>query len=705
MVHPILMVVNTGHSNNLLVTCTAIKSFANSKIKYEMKKQPTHKGTKIALKDIANTIRGLAMDAIGAANSGHPGLPLGMADVATVLWSDFLKHNPKDTNWPDRDRFVLSGGHGSMLIYSLLHLYGYPLAKNELKKFRQWHSKTPGHPENFETKGIETTTGPLGQGLANAVGFALAEKSLAARYNKAGAKVVDHMTYVMAGDGDLEEGVSHEACSFAGHNQLGKLVLFYDSNDITIDGPTHLSFSENTKKRFEAYGWHVQEINGHNYAEIAASIKNAKKEPSKPSLIICKTIIGFGSPNRGGTAKAHGEPFPESEIQLTKETLGLPPKKKFFIPQDVAKLKTKVQSTGKAATAKWKTTLAKHAKKDAKLNREFKQILKGVVPNLAQDIPTFSPEKAMATRASSGAVLNYLAPRIPNLLGGSADLSPSNKTFPKGETAFSPKNPKGRYIHYGVREFGMGAIMNGLALHGGVIPYGGTFFVFSDYMRPAMRMAAIMKIQVIYVLTHDSIGLGEDGPTHQPIEHLSSFRAMPNMCVIRPMDANEVAEAWKMALNNTNKPTCLVLSRQSLPTYNRRALKFGAAKGAQKGAYVLTEDKGFQSIIIATGSEVEIAVDAKKLLNEKGKKVRIVSMPSTDTFDLQTKAYQEKILPTKIRNRVAIEAGATLSWYKYVGLDGKIIGLDHFGASAPIKTLYREFGLTPEAIAKAILTK
>ncbi len=670
-----------------------------------MKKQPNHKGTKIALKDIANTIRGLAMDGVGAANSGHPGLPLGMADVATVLWSDFLKHNPKDTHWPDRDRFVLSGGHGSMLIYSLLHLYGYPLPKSELKNFRQWHSQTPGHPENFETKGVETTTGPLGQGLANAVGFALAEKSLAARYNKSGAKIVDHMTYVMAGDGDLEEGISHEVCSFAGHNQLGKLVLFYDSNNITIDGPTSLSFSDNTKMRFEAYGWHVQEIDGHNYAQIAQSIIKAKKETTKPSLIICKTIIGFGSPNRAGTAKAHGEPFPESEIQLTKIALGLPPKKKFYVPQDVAKLKAKVQQTGKAASAKWKTILAKHAKKDPKLNKEFKQILKGDIPEAAFNIPAFSSEKAMATRASSGAVLNYIAPLIPSLMGGSADLSPSNKTFPKGETAFSPQNPKGRYIHYGVREFGMAAIMNGLALHGGIIPYSGTFFVFSDYMRPAMRMAAIMKIQVIYVLTHDSIGLGEDGPTHQPIEHLASLRAMPNMSIIRPMDANEVVEAWKLALKNTTKPTCLVLSRQSLPTYNRRALKFASAKGTQKGAYVLTEDKGFQSIIIATGSEVEIAIEAKKLLNKKGRKVRIVSMPSTDTFEMQSKAYQEKVLPAKIKNRVAIEAGATLSWYKYVGLDGKIIGLDHFGASAPIKTLYKEFGLTPEALVKAVLSK
>ncbi len=668
-------------------------------------KTPNHKGTKVQLKDIANTIRGLAMDAIGAANTGHPGLPLGMADVATVLWSDFLKHNPKMPNWVDRDRFVLSGGHGSMLIYSLLHLYGYPMTLKEIKNFRQWESKTPGHPENFETVGIETTTGPLGQGIANAVGFALAEKSLGARYNKAGAKIVDHWTYVMAGDGDLEEGVSHESCSFAGHNQLGKLVLFYDSNNITIDGPTALSFSEDTQKRFEAYGWHVQEIDGHNYSQISKAIKAAKKNTSQPSLIICKTIIGFGSPNRGGTAKAHGEPFPEAEIQLTKTNLGLPPKKKFFVPSDVSKVKKKVIETGKKETAKWTKKMAAHRKKYTQLNKEFKQILKGHIPAEALKIPAFSPEKAMATRASSGAVLNYIAPLIPSLIGGSADLSPSNKTFPKGETAFSPTNPKGRYIHYGVREFGMAGIMNGLALHGGMIPYGGTFFVFTDYMRSAMRMAALMKLQVIYVLTHDSIGLGEDGPTHQPIEQLASFRAMPNIAVIRPSDANEVAEAWKMALKNTDRPTCLVLSRQSLPTYNRRALKYASAKEAQKGGYVLTEDKGYKSIIIATGSEVEIALAAKSILNKKGKKVSVVSMPSVDAFERQTPAYREKVLPSKIRNRVAVEAGASLSWYKYVGIDGKVVGLDRFGASAPIKTLYQKLGITPEAVVQAVLGK
>ncbi|HHB77990.1 MAG TPA: transketolase [Saprospiraceae bacterium] len=666
------------------------------------KNKRTHKGTKVALQDIANTIRGLAMDGIRAANSGHPGLPLGMADVATVLWSDFLVHNPKNADWFDRDRFILSGGHGSMLIYSLLHLYGYPLPLKELKNFRQWGSKTPGHPEVHD-KGIETTTGPLGQGLGNAVGFALAEKSLAARYNKRGHQIINHFTYVMAGDGDLEEGLSHEACAFAGTNKLEKLILLYDNNKISIDGPTSLSYTDDVKKRFEAYDWQVLHIDGHDYASIHQAIAQAKKEKTKPSIIICDTQIGFGSPNRAGTAKAHGEPFPEEEIELTKAALGLPPKKKFYISKEVAALKKFAQASGVKLTKKWNEKLAHYTKKYPKESRELKQMLKGNISAKAFDIPEFSPEKAMATRASSGQVLNYLAPIVPAFMGGSADLTPSNKTFPKGETAFSPKNPKGRYIHYGVREHGMGAIMNGMALHGGIIPYGGTFFVFTDYMRPAMRMAALMSLQVIYVLTHDSIGLGEDGPTHQPIAQLASFRAMPNISVVRPMDANETAEAWKIALRNTNKPTCLVLSRQSLPTFDRKKLKMAPAGDAQYGGYILTKDRGYTHIIIATGSEVEIAIEAKKKLNEKGVKVSIVSMPATDIFDAQPAAYKNKVLPSKIKKRVAIEAGASLSWYKYVGLDGKILGLDHFGASAPFERLYSEFGLTADDLTKTCL--
>ena len=666
------------------------------------KNKINHKGSKVSLQDIANTIRGLAMDGIGAAHSGHPGLPLGMADVGTVLWSAHLNHHPKNANWFNRDRFVLSGGHGSMLIYSLLHLYGYPLSLKELKHFRQWGSKTPGHPEVHD-KGIETTTGPLGQGLGNAVGMALAEKSLAARYNKRGHQIIHHYTYVMAGDGDLEEGLSHEVCAFAGTNQLGKLILFYDNNKITIDGPTSLSYTDDVKKRFEAYDWQVLHIDGHDYASIDRAIVQAKKEKTKPSIIICDTQIGFGSPNRAGTAKAHGEPFPEEEIQLTKAALGLPPEKKFYVSKEVAGIKKLAQAAGSKLTKKWNEQLAKYAKKYPKESRELKQILKGTIPAKAFDIPAFTEEKRVATRASSGQVLNYLAPNIPALMGGSADLTPSNKTFPKGETSFSPDNPKGRYIHYGVREHGMGAIMNGLALHGGFIPYGGTFFVFSDYMRPAMRMAALMKLQVIYVLTHDSIGLGEDGPTHQPVAQLASFRAMPNISVVRPMDANETAEAWKIALKNTDKPTCLVLSRQGLPNYNRKKMKMASAADAQYGGYVLMQDRGFTHLIIATGSEVEIAVEAKKKLNEKGVKVRIVSMPSTDVFDAQPAAYRNKVLPAKIRNRVAIEAGASLSWYKYVGLDGHILGLDHFGASAPFQRLYSEFGLTADGVVAACL--
>ncbi|HFC00523.1 MAG TPA: transketolase [Phaeodactylibacter sp.] len=666
------------------------------------KRTATKSNKKNLLKDIANTIRGLSMDGVAAAHSGHPGLPLGMADVAAILWTKFLKHHPSNPNWIDRDRFILSAGHGSMLIYSLLHLYGYEVSLNDLKNFRQWGSKTPGHPENYETQGVETTTGPLGQGIANGVGMALAEKSLAARFNKRDAKVINHFTYVIASDGDLQEGISHEACAFAGHNQLGKLIVLYDNNSITIDGDTDLSYSDDVKKRFEAYHWQVQKIHGHNYTAIETAIEAARKNTHQPSIIICDTKIGFGSPNREGTAKAHGEPFPEEEIQLTKTALGLPPKKKFYVPKTVAALKTKTKKTGAAATKVWNTLFKKYQKKYPELATTFSQCMDGFIPKKAFQIPLFSSEKSIATRSASGQVLNYLAPLIPSLMGGSADLTPSNKTFPKGEHSFTTDDFTGRYIHYGIREHGMGAIMNGMALHGGILPYSGTFFVFSDYMRPAMRMAALMKQQVIYVLTHDSIGLGEDGPTHQPIAHLASLRAMPNMSVIRPMDANETAEAWKSALKNKTKPTCLVLTRQNLPVFDRKNLGYAPANQAQKGGYVLTEDKGFKNIIIASGSEVEIALDAKKILNKKGFKVRVVSMPSTDIFDQQTTAYKNKVLPPKIKNRVAVEAAATLSWYKYVGLDGKIIGIDRYGASAPYQTLYQKLGITPKAVANAV---
>lgn len=653
-------------------------------------------------KIIANTIRGLSVDGVAAANSGHPGMPLGMADVCAVLWSEHMNFNPKNPKWLNRDRFILSAGHGSMLIYSLLHLYGYDLSMDDLKAFRQWGSKTPGHPENFVTAGVETTTGPLGQGVANAVGFALAEASLAARYNREGSEIIDHYTYVVAGDGCLQEGISHEACSFAGHNKLGKLIMLYDSNNITIDGPTHISFTEDTRKRFEAYGWQVLEIDGHDYDQINAAIAEAKKEKSKPSIIICKTIIGFGSPNRAGTSKAHGEPFPAEEIELMKEKLGLPKDKSFFVPDEISDLRAKTQEKGENLENKWNELWENYKNKNQEVAKELDNSIKGEISKEALDIPQFGSEKAIATRSASGTVLNHIAKYIPQLMGGSADLTPSNNTLPAGEESFSPENPKGRYIRYGVREHGMAAIMNGMALHGGVLPYSGTFFVFSDYMRPAMRMSALMEQQVVYVLTHDSIGLGEDGPTHQPEAHLWAYRTIPNMTVIRPMDANETAEAWKSALKNKKGPTCLVLTRQNLPVYDRAGLGWAKSEEAQKGGYVLCEDKDFEAIIIATGSEVELAVEAKTKLNEQGVKVRIVSMPSTNIFDEQSQEYKESVLPKNILKRVAVEAGVTLGWYKYVGLEGRVIGLDRFGASAPYKTLYKEFGITTDAIVEAV---
>ena len=654
------------------------------------------------IKTIANTIRGLAIDGVSAANSGHPGMPLGMADVSAVLWSEFMNHNPNDTQWWNRDRFVLSAGHGSMLIYSLLHLYGYDLSVEDLKAFRKWGSKTPGHPENFVTQGIETTTGPLGQGVANAVGMALAEASLAGRYNKKGYEIINHYTYVIAGDGCLQEGISHEACSFAGHNQLGKLIMLYDSNNITIDGPTHISYSEDVEKRFEAYGWQVLKINGHDYEQIREAIKEAKSEKSKPSIIICETIIGFGSPNRAGTSKAHGEPFPAEEIVLTKEKLGLPIDKSFFVPEEIVDLRKITQEKGEKIQNQWNALWDNYKNKYSELAEELEKSMKGEISEKAFDIPTFGSEKAIATRSASGIVLNYIAQYIPQLMGGSADLTPSNNTLPAGEESFSPENLKGRYVRYGIREHGMAAIMNGLSLHGGILPYSGTFFVFSDYMRPAMRMSALMEQQVIYVLTHDSIGLGEDGPTHQPEAHLWAYRMIPNMCVVRPMDANETVEAWKIALKNKKIPTCLVLTRQNLPVYDREKLGWAKAEEAQKGGYVLCEDKDFEAIIIATGSEVELAIDAKSKLNEQGVKVRVVSMPSTNIFDNQPEDYQESVLPKNITRRVAVEAGATLGWYKYVGTHGKVIGLDRFGASAPYKVLYQEFGITSDAIVEAV---
>ncbi|OQX76653.1 MAG: transketolase [Bacteroidetes bacterium 4484_249] len=580
--------------------------------------------TENILQKTANTIRGLSIDAIQKANSGHPGLPMGMADVGTVLFSEFLKFNPKNPEWFNRDRFVLSGGHGSMLLYSLLHLYGYDLSLDDIKDFRQWQSKTPGHPEYKDTPGVETTTGPLGQGLANAVGMALAESHLAAKFNTTKNGIIDHFTYTMAGDGDLQEGVSHEVCSFAGHNKLGKLIVFYDSNNITIDGDTGLTFSENIEKRFEAYNWHIQKIDGHNFDEISDAIKKAQANTDKPSIIICKTIIGFGSPNKKGTAGVHGSPLGIEEIKLTKDNLGIS-QQEFYIPNDVWQFTQKAIQRGNEIEAEWNNKMNKFKENEKSLYEKLSLAIKNEVG--AFEIPEFDGGTKMATRAASGKVIEYLASEIEMLLGGSADLTPSNKTKAKIQSNYNYENRAGNYIHYGIREFGMAGIMNGLALHGGIVPYGGTFFIFSDYMRPAIRMAALMGLRVIYVFTHDSIGLGEDGPTHQPIEQLASLRAIPNLVNIRPMDANETAIAWKIALQRKNGPTSLILTRQSVLTIDRLNGQYADYKNAEKGGYLLTEDEGFEAIIISSGSEVGIALTAKQILNDKNIKVRVVSMP------------------------------------------------------------------------------
>jgi transketolase len=647
------------------------------------------------LQQLANTVRGLSIDAIQKANSGHPGLPMGMADVASVLFNKHLKFNPKNPDWFDRDRFVLSGGHGSMLLYSLLHIYGYNLTMDDLKKFRQLHSKTPGHLEVQETEGVETTTGPLGQGIANAVGMALAETMLAARFNQE-IELINHFTFSMLGDGDLQEGISHEVCAFAGHNKLGKLIAFYDSNKITIDGDTSLSFTDDTRKRFEAYHWQVLEVDGHNYDEIDQAIKQAKVETEKPSLIICKTIIGYGSPNKQGTHHVHGAPLGDDEVALTKKNLGIS-EENFYIPKEVYEFAADIAAKGAEVEKNWNNLLLDLQKSNSELYRQFKTIVNNEIGDV--NFPYFKEGK-IATRKASGEVLSVITSQIPIMVGGSADLTPSNNTRAKGQTSYSPGNRQGNYVHYGIREFGMGAIMNGIALHGGILPYGGTFFVFSDYMRPAVRLSAMMGLRVVYVFTHDSIGLGEDGPTHQPVEHLTSMRAMPNLLVLRPMDANETSVAWQVALKNTNRPSALILTRQNLSTIVRDGETIALCKNAAKGGYVLTEDENFDIILIATGSEVEIALEAKRQLNKNNRKVRVVSMMSAELFDEQDESYKEEVLPKKITRRIAIEAGASLGWYKYVGLSGKVIGIDRFGASAPMNVLYNNFGITAENIVK-----
>ena len=647
-----------------------------------------------------NTIRTLAIDGVQKANSGHPGLPMGMADAAYVLWTQFLHYNPKNPDWPDRDRFVLSAGHGSMLLYSLLHLTGYDLPLEQLKQFRQWDSLTPGHPEYGLTRGVETTTGPLGQGFANGVGMAIAEAFLAATFNRPGHDIVNHYTYVICSDGDLMEGISHEAASMAGHMKLGKLIYLYDDNHISIDGSTGLAFTEDRMKRFEAYHWHTQQIDGHDRAAVAAAIKAAQAVTDKPSIIACRTTIGYGSPNKANTKEVHGAALGVDEVKLTKKVYGWDPDKEFYIPDEALAHFRQAVDRGAQGEAEWKARLDAYAKAYPQEAEQFRQALSGELPEGWEEaLPVFPPDaKGMATRAAFGKVLNAIAPVLPTLIGGSADLEPSNNTFLKGYPVFANDSFAGRNFHFGVREHGMAAALNGMAVHGGVIPYGGTFLIFSDYCRPAIRLAALSHFPTIFVFTHDSIGLGEDGPTHQPVEHLAALRAIPNLTVIRPADANEAAQAWKVALEKRDGPVLLVLTRQNLPVYDRT--KMGDAAGLAKGAYVLLDaDKVYPDVIlIGTGSEVQFAVEAHAKLAQQGIGARVVSMPSWELFKKQSDEYRHSVLPPSVTARVAIEAAVPMGWEQWVGPYGSVIGLERFGASAPYKIIYEQLGFTTDNV-------
>ena len=651
-----------------------------------------------------NTVRALAMDAVQKAESGHPGAPMALAPLAYLLYTRHLKHNPADPEWPDRDRFVLSNGHASMLLYASLHMSGYAISVDEIRNFRQWGSITPGHPEHGLTPGIETTTGPLGQGFANAVGMAVAEAHLAAVFNKEDHRIIDHHTWFICGDGDLMEGISHEAASFAGHFGLGKLMGFYDDNQITIDGSTDLTFSDDTAKRFEGYGWHVQRVADVNDMDaVEAAIAAARAETTRPSLVIVRTVIGYGSPNRAGTAKAHGEALGVEEVKRSKEKLGWTAEESFTVPPEAVAHWRRGNEALAFANDAWRRSLIAYAKAHPIEAKELGRRLQGELPGgWQQAIPTFNAENgSVATRASSGGVLNALAAKVPELFGGSADLSGSNLTTIKDSPIFSAKNYAGRNVPFGVREHGMASMMNGMGLHGGVIPYGGTFLVFSDYMRPAIRLAALMHQRVIYVFTHDSIGLGEDGPTHQPVEHLTALRTIPNMTVIRPGDAGEVAEAWRAALLHKGGPVALVLTRQKVPFIDRAHR--GAAADLARGGYVLDAGAKRQApdlVLIATGSEVGLALDAQKRIEESGRAVRVVSMPSQEYFLGQSGEYQASVLPDGVR-RIVIEAGHSMSWHRFLRPGDVMIGIDHFGASAPYQRLYSEFGITADAVVAA----
>ena len=660
-------------------------------------------------RELANAIRALSMDAVQKANSGHPGAPMGMADIAEVLWNDYLKHNPANPGWLDRDRFVMSNGHGSMLVYSLLHLTGYDLPMDELKQFRQLHSKTPGHPEYGYTAGVETTTGPLGQGVTNAVGMALAEKVLAAHFNRDGHDVVDHNTYVFLGDGCLMEGISHEACALAGTLGLGKLVAFYDDNGISIDGEVEGWFTDDTPKRFEAYGWHVvRGVDGHSADAVKAAIEEARAETGKPTLICCKTVIGYGSPNKQGKEECHGAPLGADEIELARKELGWT-HGPFEIPDEIY-AGWNAKEKGARAEAEWNERFAAYQAAHPELAAEFERRMRGDLPaDWAEKAGAFieqtieKAEKVASRKASQNAITGY-APALPELLGGSADLAGSNLTMHPGSKGVSHEDAAGNYVFYGVREFGMAAIMNGIALHGGFIPYGGTFLIFSDYARNGIRMSALMRQRVLYVLTHDSIGLGEDGPTHQPIEQTSSLRLIPNLNVWRPCDGVETAVAWRAGIERTDGPSAFILSRQGLAPQSRDSEQVA---NIVRGGYVLRDSEGTPDLIlIATGSEVAVAMQAAETLAGNGRKVRVVSMPCVELFEQQDPAYRDAVLPPEVRARVAVESGATAGWYKYVGLDGAVVGLDRFGESAPGDALMKYFGFTAEnvvSVAESVL--
>lgn len=656
-------------------------------------------------KDLANAIRALSMDAVQKANSGHPGAPMGMADIAEVLWNDYLLHNPINPAWPNRDRFILSNGHGSMLIYSLLHLSGYDLSINDLQNFRQLHSKTPGHPEYGYAPGVETTTGPLGQGLANAVGMALAERTLSNRFNKPGHDVVDHYTYTFMGDGCLMEGISHEACSLAGTMGLGKLIAFYDDNGISIDGEVEGWYTDNVPQRFESYGWHViPNIDGHDANAVKQAIEDARRHSDKPTLICCKTLIGWGSPNKQGTESCHGAPLGADEVALVRKTIGWahPP---FEVPEGIYQ-GWDAKEKGRVLENDWNNRFDEYARLYPQLAEEFRRRQSGQLPEdwekAATDFIHETDRKAenIASRKASQNSISAYAPLLPELIGGSADLAVSNLTlWPQAEDV-NKGGISGNYVFYGVREFGMSAIMNGLSLYGGLIPFGATFLTFSDYSRNALRMAALMKTRAIHVFTHDSIGLGEDGPTHQPVEHLSSLRLIPNMQVWRPCDAVESAVAWKVAIENRDGPTCLIFSRQGLPHQSRSNQQL---ENIKRGGYTLLDCDGKpEAILIATGSEVSLATEAAGILSGQGKRIRVVSMPCTNTFAQQDNDYRESVLPRAVTSRVSVEAGSTDSWYKYIGLSGKAIGVNRFGESAPAGDLFREFNLTVDHVVEVV---